>query len=147
MNWFWKETQRLGKIHTVFSLVFMSQCFSSCPWTALYHVFNTCLSTWHLWVATVSLTVQRQTLDNKWRWQSIWCQLWRAVTRLSLWPQTLTSTLVLLLYSVILWRCCSAYSCALDVVLWVKCGWRWHKWRSILEFSGGLCTCFICNNW
>lgn len=138
----WRGIAALGQFHTVFSLVFMSQCFSSCPQTAPCHVFNTCLSTSRLRVATVASTVQRQTLDNKWRWQPIRCQLWRAVMRPSLRAQTLTSTLVLLLYSVIPWQRCSAHSCAFDVASWVKCGWHGHKWKSVLEINDAPCVGF-----
>lgn len=121
----------------------MSQCSSSCPWMALHHMFNTCLSNWDTArVATVALTVQRQALDHKWRWQPIWCQLWRAVLRPRLWAQTLTRTLVLLLQSVIPRQCCSDHSCAFDVASWEERGWQWHRHRSDLEISAALCVGF-----
>lgn len=46
----------------------------------------------------------------------------RAVTRPSLWLQTLTSTLVLLLDPVIPWQRCSDYSCESDVAAQVNYG-------------------------
>lgn len=140
VNWFGKASRRSEKF---------TQCSLLCLWvSASHHVLGwlctTCstpafeLGTCGCY-STVASTVQRQTLDNNRRWQPIWCQLWRAVTRLSLWPQTLTSALALLLDSVIPWQCCSAYSCAFDVALWVK---TWTA-QAQVEVNFGIQWCTV----
>lgn len=133
MNWFGEASQHLDKFAVCSLSCLWLSGSSSCPQMAPYHVFNTCLSASQL--LQHSLSVQRQSLDNKWRWQPIWCQLLRVMERPSLWAETLTSTLILLLYSAILWQPCAARSCAFDAPLWAKCGWYGHRRKSVLKFK------------
>lgn len=96
----WRGIAALGQFHTcVLSCVYESVLLQHVPaWLSVPRVQHL---PFRFAVATVASTVQRQSLDNKRRWQPIWCQLRRAVTRPSLWAQTLTSTLVLLPHFVI----------------------------------------------